>query len=58
MTDMGYQNIIDRIRTKPIEPPSNMTANELQAWLTGYLQAQRSVIGVIEELKKGAGYRE
>lgn len=53
ITELGYNEIIQRIVDHIIEIPEGMTAAELMNWLKGYGQAQNDIIRIIMDLKKG-----
>ena len=36
MTNTGYQNLLEQIRSIIVEPPDNFTVEQLQAWILGY----------------------
>lgn len=48
MTDIGYQDIINRIRELKVEPPEGYTVEEMQAWLLGYGKCYEAVLGLID----------
>lgn len=53
MTDIGYQNIIDRIKSMPMSiMPEELTTNEFEMWSRGYLTAFRDIVSLIEDLQK------
>ena len=55
MTDIGYQNIIDRIVNRTVEPPKpgTMTTRDLQNWLNGYAQCQFDILDIIKKMSEG-----
>ena len=55
MTDIGYQNIIDRIVIRTIETPKAITVQELKAWMDGYFKCQQDILRLIEEMRRGQG---
>ena len=55
LTKMGYDLIIDRIVNRKVEPPKNMTINELGVWLTAYAKCQNDIVTMLLELKDQNG---
>jgi len=51
LTKVGYDNIIDRIVNRKVEPPKDMNCITLYAWLTGYTDCQQDIINIIKELR-------
>lgn len=52
MTDIGIKDIENRVTSRLVYPPEWLTVDKLQVWVAGYLQCQRDVLDVIEELKE------
>lgn len=55
LTKIGYDDILLRIANRLIQPPNDMTAAELSAWLNGYLKCQNDVTEIIGNLKDQYG---
>lgn len=55
LTKMGYDMIVDRIITKKIQPPSDKTCFELNAWLQGYADCQNAILEIIGKMKDQYG---
>lgn len=55
LTKQGYDNIIDRIINREVEPPKDKNCAELNAWLQGYADCQNAIIDIIESLKNQFG---
>ena len=53
MTDIGYQEIIDRIEGQIVFPPTDLTLLELNSWMIGYAAGHQDAINCIESLKEG-----
>lgn len=53
MTDIGYNDLIDRIVNREVIPPERMTLAELNSWLNGYAKCQNDIIDIINECRKG-----
>lgn len=56
MTDIGYKEIIDRIVNRQIEPPKDMTVNELAVWMNAYAKCQIDIIDIIKDIQEGKEY--
>jgi len=53
MTDIGYDNIIERIIENPVKmSPQNCTLAELYNWTQGYAAAVVDITKMIEDLKE------
>lgn len=55
LTKQGYDNIIDRIVNRTVEPPKTLTVQALNAWLNGYAQCQLEILDIIETLRDTNG---
>ena len=49
MTEYAKNALIERIRSRFVEPPDDLTASELGKWLMGYLRGQLDAIDEIDE---------
>ena len=47
----GYDQIIERVINRTVDPPKGKTTIELTAWLTGYADCQKAVINIIRQMK-------
>lgn len=55
LTKMGYDQIVERIINRTVQPPEDMTVEMLNAWMTGYADCQKAVIDIINKLKDQYG---
>lgn len=55
LTKMGYDNIVDRIVNRQVDPPKNLTVTALNAWLSGYAKCQLEILDIIETLRDTNG---
>ena len=55
LTKMGYDQIIERIINRAVDPPVKKTCIELTAWLTGYADCQNAIIDIIRKMKDQYG---
>ena len=55
LTNMGYDQIIERIINRMVQPLDDMTVEALNAWLTGYATCQNDVLEIIGKLKDQYG---
>lgn len=55
LTKMGYDQIVERIVNRTVQPPNGKTAYELTAWMTGYATCQNDVLEIIGKLKDQYG---
>lgn len=55
LTQMGYDQIVERIVNRTVQPPDDMTVEMLNAWLTGYAKCQNDVLEIIGKLKDQYG---
>lgn len=53
MTDIGYDNIISRMRDKTIDVPTDMDLRELRTWILGYSKCQNDDLDIVLSLKEG-----
>lgn len=59
MTDIGYENIIEKLVNRVVTmPDDDYNLEMLSAWLSGYAQCQHDVLEIIEDLKKGSAQRD
>lgn len=54
MTKIGIENLKDRIINRTIDPPQDLTIQELTAWLNGHAKCQIDILEIIESLTKEA----
>ena len=52
LTKMGYDQIIERILNKAVDPPNGKTYTELTAWMNGYANCVNNVIDIILKMKE------
>ena len=52
LTEYGYEAIIGRVKNRIVEPPKNLTIEQLNEWLTGYATCQNDILDIIESLSK------
>lgn len=57
MTDIGYTQIIDKIKNRNVDVPTDKNVTELMGWMTGYATCQNDIIDILMELRKGSGQR-
>ena len=55
LTKMGYDEIINRILNRTVQPPNDMRVETLDAWLIGYAKCQSDVLEIIGKLKDQYG---
>lgn len=55
LTKSGYDQIIDKIVNREIEPPKGMNCFALNAWLQGYADCQNAIIDIVEKLRDQYG---
>lgn len=55
LTKIGYDQIIDRIVNRTVDPPKDMNCFALNAWLQGYADCQNAIIDIIEKLRDDFG---
>ena len=55
LTKTGYDQIIDKIVNREIEPPKGMNCFVLNAWLQGYADCQNAIIDIVEKLRDQYG---
>ena len=52
---MGYDDIVNRIINRTVQPPTDKTCFELNAWLQGYAECQNNILEIIGQLKDQYG---
>lgn len=55
LTKIGYEDIINRILNRTVQPPNDMRVETLDAWLIGYAKCQSDVLEIISKLKDQCG---
>lgn len=55
LTKIGYDDIINRILNRTVQPPNDMRVETLDAWLIGYAKCQSDVLEIIGKLKDQYG---
>ena len=55
LTKIGYDQIIDKIVNREIEPPKGMNCVALNEWLQGYADCQNAIIDIVEKLRDQYG---
>lgn len=55
LTKIGYDQIIERIVNRTVEPPTDKNCVELNAWLQGYADCQSAVLDIILRMKDQYG---
>lgn len=55
LTKMGYDQIMERIINRTVQPPDDMTVEMLNAWLTGYAACKNDMLEIIGKLKDQYG---
>lgn len=55
LTKVGYDDIINRILNRTVQPPNDMRVETLDAWLIGYAKCQSDVLEIIGKLKDQYG---
>jgi hypothetical protein len=55
LTKIGYDDIINRILNRTVQPPNDMRVETLDAWLIGYAKCQSDVLEIIGKLKDQCG---
>ena len=55
LTKIGYDQIIDKIVNREIEPPKGMNCFVLNAWLQWYADCQNAIIDIVEKLRDQYG---
>lgn len=53
MTNVGLNDLKERIRNIDLYPPNGMTVEELSCWLRGAEHMHASVINLIKDLEEG-----
>lgn len=55
MTNLGFQDIFDRIvnRTINYPTPHTMTVRDMQNWLNGYAKCQFDILNIIKDMMDG-----
>lgn len=53
MTNVGLNDLKERIRNICLYPPNGMTVEELYCWIRGAEQMQESVDDLIKDLEEG-----
>lgn len=55
MTNIGYDNIINKIKERTISlPETPMTANDLNIWINATSICQEDILDLIEDMKYGS----
>lgn len=50
LTRIGYEDLIDRIVNRTLDPPRGITASGMTQWLNGYATCQHDIIDLIQSL--------
>lgn len=50
LTKIGYDQIIEQIVNRTVQPPNDMTVEMLNAWLKGYATCQNDILEIIGKL--------
>lgn len=51
MQNVEYQHIIERIKDRSVSPPTGMTLDNLNSWLTGYAHCMTDILKMLEEIQ-------
>lgn len=55
LTKMGYDQIVEHIVNRTVQPPNDITVEMLNTWLTGYATCQNNILDIIVKLKENYG---